>query len=571
MKNLKKLTAAVLSVILALTMALSISVSSLAANDGKITITNATVGETYTIYKIFDATYTQSGTSYTITSGSDWYDLISKASVTVSGTSYDLFTLTDTGTQDTNGDEIYYVTTDYQSSVISWFQSLDTGIIPTYTATATATSDEVVFDNLEYGYYLVLSSLGTTVTLTSNTPTVEVIDKNHAPTMDTDTGKQIYDEDSGNWQTYNTEAVGNYVYYKLQFEATNYSGDDLVTQYIVSDNWESGLGDFDADSLVVVLSYENDSYISSTYDYAPDGTAIDTISYYYTTIGSSGYSISLNDATYSSNDNFVLTIPWVDTSYESIYPSPVTVTIYYRLKVQDGALAVVNYADGNLVNEMKAEYDVYNSSLRTRIGTSYAFTIVYNIGIVKIDGNTSADLEGAEFTLTDENGNVMYFMPDDNLAGVYHYDLSYTASTAGATSTLTTAANGRLVILGLDAGEYTLTETKASDGYNLIATATTITINGTVSNTLQATENANQLIIYYDSSTYEIIDNSAISTYAGTYSSTTYYGIEKTISNYTGTALPETGGMGTKIFYTLGGILVAAAGILLITKRRMTN
>ncbi|MCD8159315.1 MAG: LPXTG cell wall anchor domain-containing protein [Clostridiales bacterium] len=220
---------------------------------------------------------------------------------------------------------------------------------------------------------------------------------------------------------------------------------------------------------------------------------------------------------------------------------------------------------------MQAEYDVYNSSISTRIGTSFAFTIVYNIGLVKIDGSTSVDLEGAEFTLTDENGNVMYFMPDDNLAGVYHYDSSYTANTTGATSTLTTAANGRLVVLGLDAGEYTLTETKAPNGYNLIATPTTITINGTVNTSLQATENKDELIIYYDSSTYEIIDNSAISTYTGTYSSVTYYGIETTIKNYTGTALPETGGMGTKIFYTLGGILVAAAGILLITKRRMTN
>ncbi|MCD8159314.1 MAG: hypothetical protein LUD77_10635 [Clostridiales bacterium] len=331
MKNLKKLTAAVLSVILALTMALSISVSSLAANDGKITIINATVGETYTIYKIFDATYTQSGTSYTITDGSGWYNLISTATVTVGGTSYYLFTLTDTGTQDTNGDEIYYVTTDYQSSVISWFQSLDTDTIPTYTATATATSDEVVFDGLEYGYYLVLSSLGTTVTLTSNTPTVEVIDKNQAPTMDTDTGKQIYDVNTSTWQNYNTAAVGDYVYYKLQFEATNYSGDDLVTQYIVSDNWQSGLGDFDADSLVVVLSYDQDTtYSSSTYSYNPDGTTLYTVDNYYAEITSNNYTIATNVSTYSTNDNFVLTIPWVDNSYDSLYLSPVTVTIFLQ-------------------------------------------------------------------------------------------------------------------------------------------------------------------------------------------------------------------------------------------------
>ena len=41
------------------------------------------------------------------------------------------------------------------------------------------------------------------------------------------------------------------------------------------------------------------------------------------------------------------------------------------------------------------------------------------------------------------------------------------------------------------------------------------------------------------------------------------------ITNYTGSQLPETGGIGTTIFYILGGILVVGAAVLLITKRRM--
>ena len=43
------------------------------------------------------------------------------------------------------------------------------------------------------------------------------------------------------------------------------------------------------------------------------------------------------------------------------------------------------------------------------------------------------------------------------------------------------------------------------------------------------------------------------------------------IQNFTGVQLPSTGGIGTTIFYVVGGILVAAAGILLITKKRMSG
>ena len=43
------------------------------------------------------------------------------------------------------------------------------------------------------------------------------------------------------------------------------------------------------------------------------------------------------------------------------------------------------------------------------------------------------------------------------------------------------------------------------------------------------------------------------------------------IENKAGTLLPSTGGMGTTLFYILGGALVVAAGVLLVTKRRMEN
>ena len=46
-------------------------------------------------------------------------------------------------------------------------------------------------------------------------------------------------------------------------------------------------------------------------------------------------------------------------------------------------------------------------------------------------------------------------------------------------------------------------------------------------------------------------------------------GTQIKVLNQTGTELPGTGGMGTTIFYTLGGVLVVGAAILLVTKKRV--
>ena len=41
------------------------------------------------------------------------------------------------------------------------------------------------------------------------------------------------------------------------------------------------------------------------------------------------------------------------------------------------------------------------------------------------------------------------------------------------------------------------------------------------------------------------------------------------IENQSGTELPSTGGMGTTIFYVLGGVLMAGAFVLLVVRKRM--
>lgn len=113
---------------------------------------------------------------------------------------------------------------------------------------------------------------------------------------------------------------------------------------------------------------------------------------------------------------------------------------------------------------------------------------------------------------------------------------------------------------GLDAGTYTLTETKTPAGYNTIEPITiVITAEHDVNS---ATPKLTKLeVTPSDSFTVEMTGEGANATPTGT--------ITGNVINKQGSTLPETGGMGTTLFYIVGSIMVVAAGVLLVTKKRM--
>lgn len=94
---------------------------------------------------------------------------------------------------------------------------------------------------------------------------------------------------------------------------------------------------------------------------------------------------------------------------------------------------------------------------------------------------------------------------------------------------LTTGADGKVSSPELECGTYYLVETKAPSGYHKLEEAIAVTV------------------------VSEVVENAGV----------TY------IANEKGSILPETGGMGTKLFYGIGGLMMLAAVVLLVIKKRM--
>lgn len=153
----------------------------------------------------------------------------------------------------------------------------------------------------------------------------------------------------------------------------------------------------------------------------------------------------------------------------------------------------------------------------------------------------TVDLPGAEFVLykkSDETKSYLTASGNKLLTG-------WTKEENLATK-FTSDNNGNISISGLDAGEYYLKETKAPDGYNKLTDDIKVVL------------------------TREYNESTNVGTASFAYSNETKAN-KVEVENNAGTTLPSTGGMGTTVFYVVGGGLMAVAVVLLVTKKRMEN
>ena len=216
-----------------------------------------------------------------------------------------------------------------------------------------------------------------------------------------------------------------------------------------------------------------------------------------------------------------------------------------------------------------AEFEIsgtaYNIALTT--GQKYVLSseTVVESDTVKVekDSNGQAipywELKDGSFTKTNPNtvgmNTTQYVNPE-----VTYKLVSFTEEVRTpeeAKITVVSNKEGIINVSGLKPGEYTVKETMAPDGYNKIDTEFKLVIEWNRDNALKD-DNANGGFSLGRESTegWTMDTDGAL------------FKIE--ILNQSGSLLPSTGGIGTTIFYVVGGILVIGAGILLVAKKRMS-
>lgn len=182
---------------------------------------------------------------------------------------------------------------------------------------------------------------------------------------------------------------------------------------------------------------------------------------------------------------------------------------------------------------------------------TYGFTVDKYTGDQYTDAATR--LAGAKFTLAPKNGEPMSFVQVNAGSGTAKAEYRVAnAGETGATTTIITPANGKVEFRGLKNGEYTLTETEAPAGYNKLASAIGVKVNGQNDGT--DTTHATVTITYNN-------DNNG-----SNYDQTASNGVIP-VRNKSGVILPGTGGMGT-IAFTVIGVLVIALGVAWTLKRK---
>ena len=236
------------------------------------------------------------------------------------------------------------------------------------------------------------------------------------------------------------------------------------------------------------------------------------------------------------DDDCTFEVDFTDAFVETLKPND-RILVYYNAMLNRNAK--VGLTEGN-PNESWLEYgeDHFTTHDQTK-------TYTFSLDIIKTDSSNKL-IDGAEFRIYDAavGGNEIAVVPlmeaddvtpvlDDNGNQIYRRAREDEAGVS------IKVVDGQVTVVGFDNGIYYLEETIAPAGYNKLTARKEFTI---ADANLDATFNGG---IYSTGSGVHVV-------------------------NKTGSMLPETGATGTLIFIVLGVIFVLGAGVLLVTKKRMS-
>ena len=582
----------VFAIVLALALVCSLSVVAFATETGTITISNATKDQTYYLYKIFDASYAKDDqgnpkldangnpiVAYTIDPNSKFY-------VDMFGTD---------GKKENpffNHDPETHVVTKKgaDKDIITYLD----GLAATKAAdrSIVAQSSTVEFTGLDTGYYLVDRGTTSTVTITTNTPSISIIDKNQKP----GSGFNKVIVENGEEMETNSASIGDNINFEITFTATNYDGDELVKYYTIHDVKSSGLWVEFED---VAVSVNGEDKPNGYYFFAgpvndPDSgvghNPADTEEWEYLEgwVGEKDPNKAQWFLIHHGYDVFDIVIPWLDDFTFTGDKTLNEYTLNFDLSEEDGnnilstsayaptAEVVLTYTaavgpdavTGPVQNEASLRWE-HTDGTSGNEDTEKTDTKVHNLGITKIANDAAKTrLPDAIFGLYSDADctNPLFVIPTGEM-GVYILDDIDTivsgkervsarekyasdeltewlaedpypdADGTNRRNDMVTPANGQLVVLGLEDGKYYVKEIEAPEGYNKLTLPVEVEVGG-------------PNVTTYDSG-HQV------------------YGVH--VVNNQGQELPSTGGTGTILLISIGTMVAMAFAVLMITQKKMST
>lgn len=422
-----------------------------------------------------------------------------------------------------------------------------------------------VINNLAAGYYLVKDQDGSLegdadaateyIVQVLGNVTMEPKDSD-IPTVEKKVSEEDYRRDDGYGTTYNDVAdwdIGDSVPFKLIGSIPDMSAYDTY-EYIFTDTLSNGLT-LQPNTIKVYIAREKNDEVNN---YTPLTQGV-----HYTlntqNIGENGggsFTISFAD---------LKTAPYVNEEGRNYVI--VTYDATLNAKAEIGLPGNPNSVDLQFSNNPNGD-----GLGRTTEDKVIVFT--YELDGTKVDGaNIDTKLGDAEFVLFNgahtrvahiENGKIVGWV---NLPAGYNQgnykEIPYEAwetLNADTNVIMTSAADGVFGVSGLDDGTVYLLEIKAPTGYNLMERDVRIDIAATTANGQNWNGAANTA---FTALTIAVNQGNAQN------GNTDTGVVNVTVTNNQGSTLPETGGMGTTLFYVIGGLLVVSAGTLLVVRFRM--